>query len=99
MHPWGMHEATCTACGCMWPNPADIPEPPPPPTVHEELIANIENTIWNDLERQAEAGMGPYVDREMGMVDASGAGVDMTAVAASVAKLFVDIVVPQLHRD
>lgn len=73
----------------MWPNPADIPELPPP-TPREELIANIEDTIWADLERQSEAGMGPYVDREMGMVDTSGAGLDMTAVAAAVAKIFVD---------
>ncbi|AHK12116.1 hypothetical protein PBI_ALSFRO_65 [Mycobacterium phage Alsfro] len=50
------------------------------------LINSIENTIWNALEQQD----GPYVDREMGMVDASGAGLDMTAVAAAVADIFVD---------
>lgn len=56
----------------------------------DELIANIEDVIWTALELQAEQGMGPYVDRDMGMVDASGAGLDMTAVAAAVAAIFVD---------
>ncbi|QSM03918.1 hypothetical protein PROPHIGD91-2_65 [Mycobacterium phage prophiGD91-2] len=56
----------------------------------DDLIANIENVIWSALELQAEQGMGPYVDRDMGMIDASGAGLDMTAVAAAVAAIFVD---------
>ncbi|ATN88697.1 hypothetical protein SEA_DEMSCULPINBOYZ_102 [Mycobacterium phage Demsculpinboyz] len=57
-----------------------------PQSTRDRLIANIENTIWNALEQQD----GPWVDREMGMVDASGAGLDMTAVAAAVADIFVD---------
>ncbi|WP_100479535.1 DUF7374 family protein [Mycobacteroides abscessus] len=56
----------------------------------DELIANIEGVIWSALELQAEQGMGPYVDRSTDMVDASGAGLDMTAVAAAVAAIFVD---------
>lgn len=73
----------------MWSNPANAPKPPPP-TARYQLIANIENIIWTELECQAEVGMGPYVDREMDMVDASGTGLNMTAVAAAVASLFVD---------
>lgn len=54
------------------------------------LVANIEDIIWTELERQSKMGMGPYVDRGMGMIDASGAGLNMTAVAEAVATLFVD---------
>jgi hypothetical protein len=91
-HPWDRHTGRCMECGCMWTDPAKQPPPPPePPSARDELIANIENTIWVELERQQEdLAMGPYVDREMGMVDSSGAGLDMTAVAATVATLFVD---------
>ena len=90
-HEWSRHhERDCEDCGCMWTDPAKAPKPPPPPSARDLLVANIENTIWAALEAQAEVGMGPYVDREMDMVDASGAGLDMTAVAAAVAELFVD---------
>jgi hypothetical protein len=89
-HEWTRHNKRCADCGCMWPAPKP-PEPEPsPPTYREQLIAHIENVIWAELETQAEEGMGPYVDREMDMVDASGAGVNMTAVAAAVAAIFVD---------
>lgn len=96
-HPWVEHSNLISGamrchCGCMWPDPSTIPPPPEPPTARDELIATIENTIWNALDHQQESGgpFSPYVDREMGMVDASGAGLDMTAVAAAVAALFVD---------
>ena len=75
----------------MWTDPTNVPPPPEPPSARDELIANIENVMWTELERQQEdLAMGPYVDRDMGMVDSSGAGFDMTAVAAAVAELFVD---------
>lgn len=89
-HTWSVHNKRCDECGCLWTDPAKAPQPPPPPTARDELVANIENVIWAELERQAEVGMGPYVDRDMDMVDASGAGLDMTAVAAAVSALFVD---------
>lgn len=90
-HSWNAHTPNCMACGCMWTNPADAPEPPPPPSGREQLIANIEHVIWTELERQSETErFGPYVDREMAMVDASGSGLNMTTVAAAVANLFVD---------
>lgn len=98
-HPWDRHNnngvragsaARCQDCGCLWTDPAKAPKPPPPPSAREQLIANIENTIWAELERQSDGDMGPYVDRDMDMVDSSGAGLDMTAVAAAVAALFVD---------
>lgn len=75
----------------MWPNPADIPPPPEPPSELDKLVAHIEDVIWSALEQQREElAMGPYVDREMGMVDSSGAGLDMTAVATAVAAIFID---------
>lgn len=88
-HEWARHNPRCD-CGCMWTDPAKAPKPPPPPSARDQLIASIEDVIWTELERQAEAGMGPYIDRDMDMVDTSGAGLDMTAVAAVVAELFVD---------
>ncbi|SHQ63009.1 Uncharacterised protein [Mycobacteroides abscessus subsp. bolletii] len=99
-HPWDIHDERyldsrqCRDCGCLWRNPADIPPPPPPPTEQDELVANIEDVIWTALELQAEQGIGPYIDRDMDMVDASGAGLDMTAVAAAVAAIFVISKVP-----
>lgn len=74
----------------MWIEPKPPPKPPQPPSAREQLIANIENTIWTELEHQSEDSFGPYVDRGMDMVDASGAGLNMTAVAAAVAELFID---------
>lgn len=79
-HGWASHTSRCY-CGCYW---WPTPPAPTPPTALELLIARIEDVIWTELERQAEEGMGPYVDREMDMVDASGAGLNMTAVAAAV---------------
>lgn len=88
-HPWASHANRCTQCGCMWTNPANAPKPPPPPTAREQLIANIENTIWTELEHQhhAETPFPPYVDQEMDTIDGQ---VNMTAVAAAVADLFVN---------
>lgn len=61
-----------------------------PLSAREELVANIENIIWAQLEHQAERGRhGPYVDRCSGMVDATGTGLDISSVAAAVAELFV----------
>lgn len=94
-HPWDAHidnrgRTACQECGCMWPNPANVPAPPEPPSARDELIANIENTIWNTLAAQDHPMGGPFVDREMSMIDSSGSEVDMTAVAAAVAALFID---------
>lgn len=92
-HPLERHTGRCKDCGCMWLDPATMPLPPPPepPSQHDELVANIENVIWAALEaQQEELAKGPYVDREMSMVDSSGAGLDMTAVAKAVAAVFVD---------
>lgn len=55
-----------------------------------ELVANIANTIWTALEQQAKEPMGPYIDRDNGIVDTSGAGLNMTAVAEAIASIFVD---------
>lgn len=89
-HPWDQHNKRCAECGCMWSEPKPPAPPPTPPSARDQLIANIENTIWAELERQAQDSFGPYVDRAMDMVDASGAGVDMGAVAEAVAELFID---------
>lgn len=92
-HLWDNHDGLltglerCDVCGCMWTQPKP---PPPPPSGRDQLIATIADTIWTELERQSADGQGPYVDREMDMVDASGAGLDMNAVAAAVAAIFVD---------
>lgn len=97
-HSWARHEnkwqrpgdaPRCQDCGCLWTNPADIPPPPPPPSARDELVANIENTIWTELERQlAIERYGPYVvDRSIDLIDGE---VNMTAVAEAVAALFVD---------
>jgi hypothetical protein len=102
-HDWDEHSWKRCPCGCMWKPPA--PPPPPQPTARDQLIDNIENTIWTALEHQAENGPfgGPYIDREMDMVDASGAGLDMHAVAAAVAELFINsqrrlLLMPQPNR-
>lgn len=94
-HGWDAHidnrgRTSCLICGCMWPNPANVSPPPEPPTARDELIAAIENVIWNVLASQDSPMGGPFVDREMGTIDSSGSEVDMTAVAAAVAELFVD---------
>ncbi|WP_078278520.1 hypothetical protein [Mycobacteroides franklinii] len=65
-------------------DPADVSD------YDDELVANIEDVIWTALEHQAESGMVLYANREMGLLDATGAGVDMTAVAAAVSAIFVD---------
>lgn len=96
-HTWAGHTpdydnpqaGRCVECGCRWRNPADIPPPPPPMTAYDKLIANIENVIWNELEAQAEQDgpFAPYVDRDNPCIDGHP---DMTAVAAAVARIFID---------
>lgn len=92
-HPWAGHTpdygnpqaGRCVECGCRWRNPADIPPPPEPPN---PLIVNIANTIWGELQAQAESDpYGVCVDRENSFVDGE---IDMTAVAKAVAAVFVD---------
>jgi hypothetical protein len=78
----------------MWSPPEPERPPTPSPSARDLLVAGIENVMWTELERQADEGMGPYVDREMGMVDASGAGLDMSAVAGAT----VDALDGQLDR-
>ena len=63
----------------MWDNKKPAPVKPDP-TDQEVLIGRIEDAIWGALE----ADDNVYADRTMDMVDASGMGVDMTAVAAMV---------------
>lgn len=46
----------------------------------------IEDTIWTALESQDYPMGGPYVDREMGMIDASGSEIDMHSAAVQVVK-------------
>ena len=48
----------------------------------------IEDAIWSALETQEEPMGGPWVDRDMRMIDSSGSEVDMTAaVTAALAAL------------
>ncbi|OBK92394.1 hypothetical protein A5646_03575 [Mycobacterium sp. 1245499.0] len=55
---------------------------------HDELVNRVANAMWTALEAQD----GIYVDRAMDMIDASGSGVDMHAVAASlIEQLQVDV--------
>lgn len=89
-HFWDVHKRCCEVCGCMWKEPRPPDPPPPTPTARGRLVADIEDVIWAELKHQADAPFGPYIDRSMDMVDASGAGLDMTAVAAAVADIFVD---------
>jgi hypothetical protein len=85
-HLWDNHDGlltgskACDVCGCMW-QPPQPPKPPvPPPTERDLLVQRIEDVLWSALQAQDHI----YVDREMDMVDASGSGVDMAAVAAAV---------------
>lgn len=55
------------------------------------LVAKVCEALWTDLERQADEPMGPYVDREMGMVDASGASLNMGTLAAAAVDVFVEL--------
>jgi hypothetical protein len=85
-HGWDSHaDRSRCHCGCMW---LPTPPQPTPPTPAELFLRRVEDVIWTELERQGDEGMGPYVDREMDMVDASGAGLNMTAVAAAVVAFF-----------
>lgn len=47
-----------------------------------ELV--IEDAIWSTLEAQEYPMGGPYVDRDMSMIDSSGSEVDMAAAAKAV---------------
>lgn len=84
-HPWNCHRGILPApirchCGCMWEEPKPSP---PPPTKRDQAINRLEDMLWTAFEAVAEEErFGPYVDREMDMIDASGGGVDMAAVAA-----------------
>lgn len=55
------------------------------------IVAKVCEALWTDLERQAEEPMGPYVDREMGMVDASGASLNMGTLAAAAVDVFIEL--------
>ena len=89
-HLWDNHDGLltglqhCDVCGCMWAQPEPPLEPPTPRTPYDELVDRVEDAIWSSLEEAAQEGMGFYVDRKMDMVDGSGAGINMGAVAAGV---------------
>lgn len=82
-HPWdghgdeGVPYAKPCECGCLWREPK---EPPPPLTPRQELLAVLCDTLWASFESDDDV----YADRGMDMIDASGAGVDMLAVADAV---------------
>lgn len=68
----------------MWTAPQPPPAPEKPLTP-EDIAANvIEDTIWETLEAQDSPMGGPYVDREMGLIDSSGSDVDMLSAAGQV---------------
>lgn len=78
-HHWSRHDVRVgdhlrCQCGCMW----EQPKPPPPPQSPPTLRDHISEAIWAELERQAEEGFGPYVDRDNNYIDGE---VDMTTIA------------------
>ena len=80
-HLWDNHDGSlngmtrCDVCNCMWQPPRPEPEPE---TERDVLIARVADALWTALETQ-----DIYVDRQMDMIDASGSGVNMHAVAAA----------------
>jgi hypothetical protein len=85
-HPWSAHTGRCRECGCMWTDTTNVPPPPEPPSARDELIANIENVMWTELERQAGVST-LYAERDDMCIDGHP---NLTAVAAAVAELFID---------
>lgn len=86
-HKWKFHGNRChygqlgaERCGCMWQQPRPAP---PPLTEHDIAVSRLANMLWDAFEAVADGDgpFTPYVDREMDMIDGSGAGVNMTAVA------------------
>lgn len=88
-HSWsghgqaGVDYASPCHCGCLWRRPALHAPPLEPLTPRQELLAILCDTIWSAFEAQhnSDGPFTPYVDRGMDMIDASGAGVNMDAVA------------------
>ena len=83
-HGWSYHaEGRCTWCGCMWEKPKPPAPPPPPP---DPLVVAIHAAIFDELDRQHEAGeidAAGYWDREWGRLDGEP---DWGAVVAAVAE-------------
>jgi hypothetical protein len=87
-HGWSYHAPRCTTCGCQWSEPKP---PKPPPSARDELVANIENTMFDELDRQHEAdeigGCGYWNREKWQTLDGEP---NWTKVAEAVAALFVD---------
>lgn len=84
--PWDSHTPRCD-CGCMWPDPREIPEPPIPEIpdspgyLYEGTIdaGILYEAFWTAAKTLGEDGSvhpmdQPYLDQKMDMIDCSGCG-------------------------